>query len=252
MSQKGGSYAFFATFRPRHGITDSTVGSIISYVNKMSRHHFAVLEKEGEERHLHLALFLNTPKQRSNIITMFISNCLTDWTEEETKNFRFWDKLKKQGAVKTLTSLEVITSYLDGTYASKCDDKYEIVSQHLPDDLSELESLLPSVGSLARTKNLWCMTLHRQLVERFNWPQIRSEDFRVSEPYLIACWKVLENENIREIQFMHRKNKIKAFLQWWNQDFLGRHDSQDITQDESMGSKYHWFNIDDLYNNGPS
>ena len=215
----GGCHAFFATFRPKKGITDATVGRIYEYLPKFCKYWFIVLEKDGEERHAHVTLFPKKPQQRSNLITMLTRACISDWDSAEKANFRRWDKSTKTGAVKTCTHLEVITDYLDGTRASKSEDKYEIISSNLPDDLSELESWMPQVGELERTKNIKFHTLLRQLVANYVMP----ERGNLQVPYLVSCIKDLENRDIRECICDPRiaNNFAKKFIQWYNRDTWG-------------------------------
>lgn len=202
MSNVGGSFAFFATFRPRGGITDEVINRLIAYMPIICRYWTIVEEKVGEERHVHVCLFLHKAQQRSNIVTMLTRRIIYDWDDDEKKNFRRWCRNLGTGAVKVLTNLEVITSYLSGEYARKSEDYFAIVDRKLPEDLSELESFVPQVGALLRPKNMKNVTLLRQLQEHLNWPSRE----KAGDPYYwylgytwhCLCW--LEVNDIRECQ----------------------------------------------------
>ena len=147
---------------------------------------------------------------------MLTRKCIPDWDKDEKANFRRWDINSKTGAVKTNTNLEVITDYLDGTRDSKSDDKYEIVCQNLPDDLSDLEIWIPEVGALERKKNIKFHTLLRQLTADYELPE-RGE---LIAPYVISCVKDLENRDIREAILDDRiaLNFVRKFVQWYNRE----------------------------------
>lgn len=220
MSQfdEGGCYSFFATFRPVHGISSETIRRICKYAHTSCAYWFIVAEKEAHEKHVHAVLFPKKSQQRSNIITNLTRHCISDWTDAEQKNFRRWDKVTKTGAVKVVTHLEVITDYLDGTRVKKCNDPFEIVDQFLPDDLAVLEKYIPNVGALARKKNIWCHTWHKAFIDVFGWPH--EKGLHVEENYVLCCVKHCENIDKFEICVDTRikKNKVRAFAQWWNSD----------------------------------
>lgn len=229
MSTEGGCYAFFATFRPRDGITDATIGRLVQRAPELCSYWFIVEEKEGVERHAHAVLFPKKPQQRSNLITMLTRTVISDWTADEKKNFRRWDKQRKTGAVKTVTHLECITDYLDGTRASKSEDKYAIIDQKLPSDLGQLEKYLPDVGKLKKPKNQWCHHWHKLFVDRFNWPMTKGRPrspesaYAVSYSYVMSCVMHLENQDVLEIMLDDRirRMKVRAFTRWWNGDIRG-------------------------------
>ena len=223
MSDNGGCHAFFATFRPREGISDTCVTSIIGYLPTFCKYYFVVLEKEGTERHAHVVFFPTKPLQRSNVITMLVRKCCTGWSADELANFRRWDKANKTGAVKVATHLNIITDYLDGTRETKSADKFSVEAQHLPADLHVLEQWMPAVGALVKPKNVKFHTLHKQLISRFVMPDIDEGD-HLSFTYLLSCVKYLENHDIREADCDPRRLKafLQKFLQWYNRDTFGR------------------------------
>lgn len=221
----GGSLAFFATFRPRGGIQPSTVERIVKYSANTCNWWFIVREKEGVEAHVHWVAFPKKPMQRSNFITNCTTNILKpeNWDEQSKANFRHWDKEKKTGAVKVCTHLDVIVDYLSGNREAKIGDKCEVIDQHIPDDLADLEEFLPAVGALERPKNLWLHTLHRQLIQHCNYPACRGSalKFPISIQFLRACWMFLENEDKRDVDYRFGEAKLKKAVQWLNKDCHG-------------------------------
>ena len=215
---KGGCYAFFATVRPREGLTDECVGLCLDFANKFCQYSLFVIEKEGTERHGHWFLFPHIAQQRSNVISLIIKHCLKPcgWDDAELHNFRKWDKASGNGCVKTCTSLDFV-KYVDGTYAKKTEDFFEVAYELLPDDLNELEKWIPEVGALERRKNIKFHTLEKQLKEKFNLPP-RSEGMKLSLALLQRMFYALENHDVRECICDNRvaRQFVERFHRWYN------------------------------------
>ena len=215
----GGCRAFFATFRPRNGITDDTIRRIVKYAPQLCKYWYIVEEKTGTERHVHACLFPHKRVQRSNIITMLIRNCIDDWDDDEKRNFRRWDKCSSNGAVKHMTNMEVLTAYLSGAYATKAADHFATIDTRVPDDLSELETWLPQVGELAKPKNMKFVHLLRQLSEHLDWPSREEAGdkkfWNVGYTWHCLCW--LEVNDIREtmIDVRLKRQFAYAFHCWF-------------------------------------
>jgi len=148
----GGHQGWFATMRPRGGIQDKSIKSVLQYTRKHCMWWFIVKEKDGEDGHLHCVFISRRCVQRSNIISGYLKHPLADWDDASKENLRHWDVAKCTGAWKPLTSLNVITDYLSGNRESKKGDAYQVISSELPEDLSELEKYIPDVGELKRPK----------------------------------------------------------------------------------------------------
>lgn len=221
----GGSLAFFTTYRPRGGIKQSTMERIIAHTFRTCNWWFIVREKKDTEKHVHCISFPKKAMQRSNHITNCVTNVLKpeDWDEDSIRNFRRWDREKQTGSVKVATNLELIGDYMSGTRESKIGDECEILAEHLPQDLSDLEKFLPEVGALERPKNRWLHVLHRQLIQHCNFPGCRGSDlpFPLSIDFLRSCWMYLENEDHREIDYRFSEAKLKKATQWFNKDTNG-------------------------------
>lgn len=216
-SDKGGCYAFFATFRPRNGITDDDISRILHYIPKLAMYWLLVIEKEGAERHAHLVLFPHIAQQRSNVVTLLSKHCLAGWDKDEIANFKRWDRRTGTGCVKTATSLDLISSYLDGTYAKKADDFFEVRDEQLPADLHELEKWIPDVGALKRRPNVRFHTLMNQMHEHYKVP-LRSEGIPMELHVLARIFYALENHDHREAIVDPRMatSFIKRFYKWYN------------------------------------
>ena len=216
----GGCLAFFATYRPKTGLSEETLGRVCSYYDRTFKYYVIVIEKSGKDRHAHTAAFLNKPAQRSNFITSCLTNCCAGWDDEEIANFRRWDRATNQAAVKTLTSLGLITSYIDGTYQAKEGDAYRKIAERVPEDLSVLEQFMPKVGELARPKNLKHSTLLRQLITHLHWSPFRQRPpgmAYLNHCYVARCIHYLENEDIREQIADPRifSNVVTGFWRWY-------------------------------------
>lgn len=222
MSDKGGCYAFFATMRHQKpcevGITDDDIAACVAYAPKMCKYWLLVAEKEGQDKHLHCVLFPHIAQQRSNVCTLLTKHCLKGWKPEEIHNFKKWNRQTGTGAVKTLTSVDLIVGYLDGTYAKKIEDKFEIVDEHLPDDLSELEKWIPDVGKLKRRPNQRFHTLMNQMYEHFKVPVRSEKSPLLSLNLLQRIFYRLENDDVREAMCDPRIATafIKRYHRWYN------------------------------------
>lgn len=220
MSDKGGCHAFFATIRHRKpckvGITDEDIARIVKYSPVKCKYWLLVCEKEGEDKHAHWVMFPHIAQQRSNMVKQIAQHVLFDWTDAEVNNFKKWDRKTGTGACKTVTSLDLISGYLDGTYEKKCQDKFEIVDECLPQDLHELEKWIPDVGALKRRPNVRFHTLLKQCMEHFGLPD-RGEK-KISLNLIQTMFYRLENEDIRECIVDPRiaKNFITRFHRWYN------------------------------------
>lgn len=216
----GGALAFFATYRPKLGLTDATLGRICSYYHRKFKYYLIVVEKSGKDRHAHAAAFLHKPAQRSNFVSSCLSNCCEGWDDEEIANFRWWDRKTDTGAVKNITSLGLITSYLNGTYEPKLGDAFSKVAERLPEDLSVLEQFIPAQGALAQPKNKRFHTLLRQLVAHLHWSPARQRPSGMcylNQVYLARCIMHLENEDVREVISDPRifNNLVSGFWRWY-------------------------------------
>lgn len=222
-NDKGGCYAFFATVRPRHGITDDDIANCLAYANKLCQYYLFVIEKEGEERHGHWILFPHIAQQRSNVVSLIAKHCLKGWKDDEIQNFKRWDRRTGNGCVKTVTSLDLITGYLDGTYAKKTADYFEVVEEHLPEDLHELEKWIPDVGALKRRPNVRFHTLLKQMIEHYKIPDRNEDGRKISLTLMTQMFYDLENKDVREciVDARMARNFIDRFHRWYN---FYRHD----------------------------
>jgi len=59
--------AYAITVRPRNGISDDQISSIMKFLRSRCDFYIAVTEKTADERHLHAGLFLKAPTTRSKL-----------------------------------------------------------------------------------------------------------------------------------------------------------------------------------------
>lgn len=216
--------SFFSTVRRQKPavVDDSDVQRIRQYLEKTSLWWFIVREKSGVDSHLHIVDFLKRPQQRCNYIFQFQKHCLASWTDAERHNHKYWNHTTNQAAVKSTTSLELITDYLSGTRKEKSDDPFEIIDKHLPDDLSELETFLPDVGALKRPKNgrfhdiFYDMQIHCQLSSQ------RPPPIRYHLTYITGMFDYLVQHDHREAMYEpHKSRFLVQFTEWLNMRSCG-------------------------------
>lgn len=162
-SADNGGFAYLITIRPRgETFTEDLVDDVRKYVEtKVGADWHLIVKEKGN--HLHCAVFLHEPQQRSNLATKWLNNPLKDYDEKEARNFRRYDNINKTGAVLNMTTLGTVSEYLSGEFDRKLDDEFEVISEHLPPatDISELEEYLPAVNGLKRKRqtNVWLAKL---------------------------------------------------------------------------------------------
>lgn len=120
------TYAF--TFRPRDGLTDPQLEKFCKYVRNRCTYYSVVTEKTGADRHLHAAMVMKEPCQRSNIAT-YLLRMYKDLDPEE--------KTVMQRGLKLWSSNE----WLD--YLNKGDDTVKVM-ENLP-EVGYMESLFPQI-----------------------------------------------------------------------------------------------------------
>lgn len=115
------------TIRPRSGISDQQIQKFSKWVKRNCEYYYVITEKTEDERHVHSALFLKTPKKRSNV-SQCIVQLFKDLDPEE--------KSVLQKGIKILYSNSFIESYMD-----KGDDTV-VIERNLP-EVSHLECFYP-------------------------------------------------------------------------------------------------------------
>lgn len=79
--------AFAITVRPQNGFQEETEKAFLKWFEKQHG-AFAVIEKEGVERHLHAQLFYETPKSKGDInkqLNRICSRTIPDWSPAEER-----------------------------------------------------------------------------------------------------------------------------------------------------------------------
>jgi len=79
---KFSTYAF--TFRPRGGVTDAHIASLVKYIKKVGTYYFIITEKLDDERHVHSAFLLKKPTYRS-CLSVSLGRLFKDLDKDEIR-----------------------------------------------------------------------------------------------------------------------------------------------------------------------
>jgi len=208
------------TIRPKaENFTEDLVLSVKDYiVDKWQPDWHLIAMEKGN--HLHCAMFLHEPQQRSNVITKFLNNPLKAYDDDEKKNFRRFDRASKTGAVLQLTTLGIVAEYLSGEFERKLEDEFEIISERLPEDISELEEYLPAVNGLKRKRqvSVWYSTLEAEF--RAARPDV--EVITEADALLFVQTKMFVSRDMDIIADQRiLRQKIRSFVPYFNKEAIG-------------------------------
>lgn len=115
------------TFRPYNGVDEVDVAKFMKWTRKQAEYYHVVTEKEGHAKHIHAALYLRSPKTRSNVSTMM------------TRLFKELDSAEKAvmlKGIKIMYNHDWVSSYLAKG------DSTEVLGSNLPES-GHLESWYP-------------------------------------------------------------------------------------------------------------
>lgn len=221
-SADNGGFAWFVTIRPKpEHFNEQLEDDVIKYVETKLKPDWWLLVKE-KGNHLHCAVFMHDPEQRSNFVTKWLNNPLKNYEDEEKKNFRRYDREKKSGAVLQMTTLGTVVEYLSGDYGDKAEDEFEVLSEKLPpvEDISELEEYLPAVNGLKRKRQMSV------------WYAELEEDFKEKHPDITVMTEALALRYVQRRMFCLRdmevmadqrilRQKLRSFVSYFNQEVSG-------------------------------
>lgn len=210
-------YAFLFTIRGKLGVTDAQIDRFKSWWPQSFDYGFAVLEKEGKERHLHAVLFPRIQQQRSNVVKQCLTHVLHDFDADEVRNFKFVPKKGPPTCVKHAYSTSVITDYLSGGLKEKAGDPFSIIIDVLPDDLSEIEPYFRD--NYERDKSMWYKSLLRNFQKHLGWPRHRPVDFKMHWTAVLQSIYYLENKFIIDARVQNPAVttwRAKKFTQIYN------------------------------------
>lgn len=220
----GGGFAFQITVRPRaEHFTDDLVDAFCDYVENKMGCDFHLIVKE-KDNHLHAAVFLHEPQQRSNLITKLLNNPLRGYDEDEQRNFRRLTKSggSTKGAVTQMYNTGMVVNYLSGEHEGKEDDAYEVLSSNLPDDddISELEEYLPAAGGLKKSQQItsWCAKMEAHFREKH--PDVEEMTEKIALVFVQTRMFVTRDMDIIYDQKVLRQ-KIRAFVPYFNKKAPG-------------------------------
>lgn len=158
----GGGFSWSLTFRPRDLLVAPAdfFSQIIRKFQQDGPYHILVME---DKNHLHGVSFLWRKKTRSNYVKLwggeYVNAPLSHFDKDEWDNFRLVHIEKTPGhedvkhyACKQTTTLDILTSYINGDYEAKADRPFQVISAHLPADLDYLEHWLPRKRALKTPK----------------------------------------------------------------------------------------------------
>lgn len=121
---------FALTHRPKGGVDNGDIEKMVKYCRHKAKYYKVITEKEGSDRHIHAALFMEEPMFKKNLVRAIL-NLYPDLQPEEKMVLR--QGIKTSGNVQWLDYLEkgdgtvVIASnlpekkHLEGFYPKKED-----------------------------------------------------------------------------------------------------------------------------------
>jgi len=115
------------TVRPRAGISDEHIKILLKWIKRNCQYYYIISEKTGDERHIHSALYLKSPKTRSNVV-----QCMLQVYKELDRD----EKAVLGKGVKILYSNSFLTEYMN-----KGDDTV-VIERNLP-ELDILDNFYP-------------------------------------------------------------------------------------------------------------
>lgn len=139
--------SFALTVRPRDGVSDDHVTKMVKWCKRHCDYYHVVTEKTGHERHLHVGLFLKSPKTKSNIGVMM--KCLYKDLENEEK------KVLLKG-IAIMYNADFIENYLDK------DDDTVVIESCLP-EAKHMEGYFPPKPKSTDTRARKCSAYYHEL-----------------------------------------------------------------------------------------
>lgn len=68
MDQNKKHTTYAITHRPKNGVTEDDIETIVKWCSKKCKYYKVITEKDHDERHIHAAVFLTEPTCRSNVV----------------------------------------------------------------------------------------------------------------------------------------------------------------------------------------
>lgn len=157
--------AFAITVRPQNGFQEETEKAFLKWFQKQHG-AFAVIEKDGVERHMHAQLFYETPKSKGDInkqLSRICSRTIPNWSQAE-------ERVLKRG-----TKIAYNDDFMD-EYLAKEDN---VIFNNL-ENIEDTKEYYPSEEEQQKTQNA-----SNAVDKRFHqW----SVDFKESEFWLSEDW----------------------------------------------------------------
>lgn len=130
---------FAITHRPKNGVTDDDVATMVKYCRRIAKYYKVITEKEDSQRHIHAAIFTEKPMYKK-VIVLAVTKLYPDLLPEEKMVLR--QGIKVSGNTQWLDYLEK-------------GDSTEVIASNLPEK-KHLESYYPPPEEISKTvrKNL--------------------------------------------------------------------------------------------------
>lgn len=130
---------FAITHRPKGGVSDEDVKTMVKYCERVAKYYKVITEKEGCERHIHAAIFTKEPILKKNVVRSVL-NLYPDLLPEEKMVLR--QGVKVSGSSQWLDYLEK-------------GDSTVVIQSNLP-EVAHLEAYYPPPAEISNKvrKNL--------------------------------------------------------------------------------------------------
>lgn len=116
---------FAITHRPKDGVSDEDVTTMVTFVKRVSKYYKVITEKEDSARHIHVALFTHQPLLKKNLVRSVL-NLYPDLLPEEkmvlrqgvkvSGNSQWLDYLEKGDSTVVVESNLPEKKHLEGYY----------------------------------------------------------------------------------------------------------------------------------------
>jgi len=127
-SLKYKSFAF--TIRPRQGVTDDQIKTVTKYCKNHCTYYHVITEKDAEQLHLHVGMFLKEPRARNKINEeVFRHKCFKDLDSQE--------RPCQLNGTKIMYNRDWVNKYCDK------EDNTVVIASNLP-ELHHIDHFFPS------------------------------------------------------------------------------------------------------------
>lgn len=196
--------AFALTLRPKDGVTDEHVNTMVTWIRKKCEYYYVITEKTGWQRHVHAGIFMKKECTRSNVVTM-VMRLYPEMDPSEKTVFR--------NGIKIMYNPDFIRNYME-----KGDDT-EVIARNLPE--KHLESYFPEKPKPKEEKAKRVSLMYHEL-ERLWYERNDAASAANTKVVRDFLWKLMYDERIWPmIEDDKRKIQVAKNLTRW----INRHES---------------------------